>query len=271
MFDNNTYSHDPRTQFMNWALMSNGAWDYPANTRGYTDAVAVEYITPRWEARIAGSLVPTYANGPDLDYNYLKASGTTFELVRNTAIKNHKGAIRFLAYRNLTKAPAYLDVIKNDPALDVIYGKNYGGVKYGFGINGEQELSDNLGVFLRAGWNDGKTATWAFTEIDRSASAGLNYIGKPWDRPGDVVGIAGVVNGISADHRAFLAAGGYGFIIGDGKLTNYSTENIAEVYYSAKLDKSLFLTGDYQFVANPAYNADRGPVNVFSVRVHVEF
>jgi high affinity Mn2+ porin len=271
LFDNNTYSHDPRMQFINWSLMSNGAWDYAANTRGYIDGVALEYITPKWEARAATTLEPSYANGPEMDYNYFKAYSQTVEVARHLEIHEHKGVIRLLLFRNVTKAQAYTDVIKNDPTLDVIDGKNYGGVKYGFGINFEQELNDNLGVFARLGWNDGKTATWAFTEIDQSVSAGLNYTGKQWGRAEDVVGLAGVVNGISDEHRAFLNAGGYGFIIGDGKLPNYSTEKILEAYYSAKINKNLFISGDYQFVQNPAYNADRGPVNVFAIRAHVEF
>ena len=271
LFDNNNYSHDPRSQFINWSLMSNGAWDYAANTRGYTDGLALEYITPKWEARAATTLEPSYANGPELDYDYFKAYSQTVEVVRNYSMNKHKGAVRLLLFRNVTKAPAYADVIKNDPLLDVINGKNYGGVKYGFGINAEQELNNNLGIFARLGWNDGKTATWAFTEIDNTISAGLNYSGSKWHRPDDVFGLAAVVNGISDDHRAFLNAGGYGFIIGDGKLPNYRTEKIVEAYYSAKINKNLFLAGDYQFVQNPGYNADRGPVSVFAIRAHIEF
>jgi len=276
MFDNNQYSHDPRSQFMNWALMSNGAWDYPANTRGYIDGLVLEYINPSYAVRVAGTLVPTYANGPDFDYNYFKAHGQTIEFSKFTDFNGHKGAIRLLAYRNTSKAPAYSDVInaynnKTDVSLDVINGKNYGGVKYGFGLNGDQELSKNLGVFLRAGWNDGKTATWVFTEIDRTASLGFNYKGTVWNRPDDNFGIAADVNGISQDHRDFLATGGYGFIIGDGKLTNYQTENIFETFYCAKINTNLFLSADYQFIANPAYNADRGPVSFFAIRAHVEF
>jgi high affinity Mn2+ porin len=276
LFDNNSYSHDPRTQFMNWSLMSNGAWDYPANTRGYTDGIVVEYITPSWEVRAAGTLVGTYANGPDFDYNFLKAYSNTVEFTKNTNFYHHKGKINLLLFRNVTKAPVYSDVInaylnKTDMSLDVINGTKYGSVKYGFGINAEQELTQRLGAFFRTSWNDGKTATWAFTEIDQSASLGLNYNGASWKRPDDNFGIAAVVNGISKDHREFLSLGGYGFIIGDGKLTNYSTENILETYYSARINKNLILSVDYQFVQNPAYNADRGPVNVFSIRAHVEF
>lgn len=276
LFDNNSYSHDPRTQFVNWSLMSNGAWDYPANTRGYTDGVVLEYITPSWEVRAAGTLVGTYANGPDFDYHFWDAYSNTVEFTKNMSFDKRKGKVSLLLYRNVSKAPVYRDVINNylnhsDPSLDVVNGKNYGNVKYGFGINAEQELSSYLGAFFRTSWNDGKTATWAFTEIDRSISLGFNYKGDQWKRPDDNFGIAGVVNGISNDHIDFLRIGGYGFIIGDGKLTNYNTEKIAEAYYTAKINKNLFLSADYQFVVNPAYNTGRGPVSLFAIRAHIEF
>ncbi|EHQ26927.1 carbohydrate porin [Mucilaginibacter paludis] len=276
LFDNNSYSHDPRSQFLNWSLMGNGAWDYPANTRGYTDGIVLEYITPSWEVRAAGTLVGTYANGPDFDYHFWDAYSSTVEFTKNISLNSHKGKVNLLLFRNVSKAPVYRDVINNylnktDVSLDVINGKDYGHAKYGIGINAEQELTKSLGAFFRSSWNDGKTATWAFTEIDRSISLGLNYTGASWHRPEDNFGIAGVINGISKDHRDFLNIGGYGFIIGDGQLSNYKTEDILEAYYSARLNKNLVVSGDYQFVQNPAYNADRGPVNVFSIRAHIEF
>ncbi len=273
MFDSNSYSHDPRTQFMNWSLMSAGAWDYPANTRGYTSGLVIEYITPSWAVRIGTVLVPTYANGPDLDHHYGKAHGNVLEVQKNMAFGKRKGSVRFLAFRNVSKAANYVEVINyhrnRGDSLDVINGQKYGGVKYGFGINGDQELTNELGFFFRGSWNDGQTATWAFTEIDRSGSIGINLAGRSWHRPNDTFGLAAVVNGISGSHRAYLAAGGFGFIIGDGKLTNYKTENILETYYSARINGSLTMSLGYQYIQNPAYNADRGPVNVFSVRAHI--
>jgi high affinity Mn2+ porin len=274
MFDNNSYSHDPRTQFMNWSLMSAGGWDYPANTRGYTDGLVIEYITPAWAVRIGTMLLPTYANGPTFDYHYTHAQGDVIEVQKNVNFGERKGVLRVLGFRNMSKAPNYRDVINgylnHTDSLNVINGKKYGGVKYGFSVNGEQELTKDLGLFFRASWNDGHTATWAFTEIDQSESIGLNLSGNSWHRPDDTFGFAGVVNGISKDHRDYLAIGGYGFIVGDGKL-NYKTENILETYYNAKVNNNIHLSVDYQLIANPAYNADRGPVNVFSVRMHVEF
>jgi high affinity Mn2+ porin len=139
------------------------------------------------------------------------------------------------------------------------------------GLNADQQVSNTIGLFLRAGWNDGLTSTWAFTEIDNTGSLGCTIKGNAWKRPDDVIGIAGVSNGISPQHQDYLNAGGYGFLIGDGKLTNYGRENITEVYYDAQITNSFWLTLDYQFVMNPAYNEDRGPVNLFALRGHIEF
>lgn len=276
IFDNNRVSHDPRVDFLNWALMNNGAWDYPANTRGYTYLVTVEFIKPTWALRFAEALVGTYANGPDLNWNISKAHSETMELEKDTHIKNYSGSIRLLGYVNSTEAPYYRQLINDklsgqDTSMDAIHGTKYGGLKYGFGLNIDQQVSPAVSVFSRIGWNDGKSATWAFTEIDQTASAGLKINGRHWKRADDYFGIAGVLNGISGDHRDFLNAGGYGFMIGDGKLPHYGHEGIIEMFYEINLWKSLFLTADYQFVNNPAYNKDRGPVNVFALRTHVEF
>lgn len=277
-FDDNIYSHDPRTQFMNWSLMSNAAWDYPADTRGYTQGLVAELVKPGWAVRIASVLVPRKANGLQLDYKITKAHSETVEIERNWAVKR-PGAVRLLLFRNVSQAPTYsktLSDVKNgdSSSVDVYSGikewKKYGGVKHGIGINAEQELSGLIGVFFKASYNDGKTATWAFTEIDKSISAGLNIKGTSWKRLSDNVGVAKVINGISTQHQDFLSAGFYGFIVGDGKLS-YGTEKITEVYYQAKITGSFYATFDYQFVVNPAFNKDRGPVNVFAIRGHIEF
>ncbi|WP_052955409.1 carbohydrate porin [Flavihumibacter petaseus] len=268
-FDDNSLCHNPRTSFFNWSLMSNGAWDYPANTRGYTWSLMAELILPRWSLRAATALVPVYANGPDLDWHYTKAHSETIEGEYHYTIGRRQGTLRALAYRNVSKAPDYDVAAATDK--DVIYGKDYGGVKYGFGLNAEQEISDNLGIFVRSSWNDGQTATWAFTEIDRSLSAGILATGASWKRPGDRLGIAFVTNGISTPHARFLNSGGYGFIIGDGKLPDQRGESIAECFYNAAVFEHCWLTADYQLVQHPAYNPDRGPVHVFAARVHIEF
>ena len=278
MFDNNGYSHDPRTQFMNWSLMSYGAWDYPANTRGYTWGLALEYVRPAYEMRVAYNLMPRTANGNVLDWDIAQSGGLTVELESRYHLLQHPGTVRLLAFRNQSKAPAYADATQRllagtydvDRPL-ILYGERYGGVKYGVGLSLEQPLATNSGLFARASWNDGKTATWAFTEIDRSLSVGTFLAGAKWGRPEDAVGIAGVINGLSPGHTTFLNAGGLGFMLGDGRLPNYKPEQILEVFYKARLTRTLFLTGDYQFVTNPGYNGDRGSVNLFAVRTHVEF
>lgn len=276
MYDCNSYSHDPRTQFMNWALMSNGAWDYPANTRGYTYGIAVELIKPTWAIRIAETMEPEKANGNVMDQNIAKARGETIELEKDYKVKGRGGTIRILGFRNISRAGNYEDAISKlysgaDTSLNVNSDTVYGGLKYGFGINIEQTLTKNIGLFVRASWNDGKTASWAFTEIDQCASIGLSIKGGKWKRPDDVLGIAGLINGISNDHWDFLSVGGYGFLIGDGRLPHYGSENICEVYYSIHINKSLFFSCDYQYVQNPAYNRERGPVNVWALRGHIEF
>ena len=278
-FDDNKYSHDPRAQFLNWSLMGNGAWDYPANTRGYTMGLVIELIKPKWAVRISSVAVPRIANAPKMEYKISKAHSETLEIERKLNINKRKGVIRLLISNTLSKAPSYADGLKaitnnNTFLLNVISGKEegntYNGKKFGIGYSFEQELTNEIGIFSRASWNDGKHATWAFTEIDRSFSLGISVKGSKWKRSGDVCGLATVINGISNDHKDFLKAGGYGFIIGDGTL-NYGHETVIETYYNAHLSKYFWLTVDYQFVNNPAYNKDRGPVHVFGIRGHIEF
>jgi high affinity Mn2+ porin len=276
VYDNNSYSHDPRTQFMNWALMSNGAWDYPANTRGYTYGIILELVKPTWAVRFSETMLPTKANGSAMDENIGKARGETLELEKDFTVNGHPGAVRLLAFRNLSRAGNYrhatnLYYSTRDTSLNVNTLTAYGGQKYGAALNAELELNSNIGVFAKASWNDGKTATWVFTEIDASASAGIQIKGSKWKRPKDVIGIAGLMNGLSKDHWDFLNAGGYGFLIGDGKLPHYGAETIGELYYSMQLTTSLWVSADYQYVQNPAYNRDRGPVHVYAIRGHVEF
>ena len=279
-YDKNPYSHDPRSQFFNWSLMSNGAWDYPANTKGYTLGLIVELIKPTWAVRLSSVAIPKMANQSVLEYDITKTHSETLEIEKSWAINKHPGTVRLLASSTFSRAPSYNDGIKalatNDiHILNVIsgdeLGNNFDGRKLGLGINANQELTSQIGLFLRGGWNDGTHATWAFTEIDQTFSAGLSVKGEKWGRGEDVCGIAGVVNGISAEHQAFLKAGGYGFIIGDGNL-NYGTEKIIEAFYNLKLTKACWLTTDYQFVTNPGYNKDRsGPVHVFGIRGHIQF
>ncbi|WP_200890699.1 carbohydrate porin [Pedobacter lusitanus] len=271
-FDNNAFSHDARSQFMNWSLMANGAWDYPANTRGYVFGAILELGQPTWTLRLATTMVTNTANGAVWDGKISKAHAFTLEYEKRYRIGGQKGTLRVLGYDNAAKMGDYrLAVAQNPAAPDITSTRDYGRNKYGFGINIEQNVNADLGVFAKTSYNDGKTETWAFTEIDRSVSFGAILKGESWHQKDAEIGLAFVGNGISAAHRDYLAHGGYGFIIGDGKL-NYAPEMIAEAYYKVNVyQKKFFLSPDYQFVLHPAYNKDRGPVNVFSLRAHVEF
>jgi len=270
-FDANSYSHDPRTQFFNWSLMSNGAWDYPANTRGYTVGAVVEYHAPGGAVRFAATQEPTYANGPKLDDHIDKSIGLTAEGETNFTINTRKGSLRLLLFHNKAPMGNYREAIALNPlAPDITGVRVYSKTKTGAGISYEQELGKYTGLFVRAGWNDGKNETWAFTEIDNTLSAGISIDGEKWKRKGDTWALAFATNGLSAPHRDYLKAGGYGFIIGDGNL-DYNRETIFETYYSFSIP-AIFVTlsPDYQFVVNPAYNKDRGPVHIVAIRLHVQ-
>jgi high affinity Mn2+ porin len=273
-FDNNRYSHDARNQFMNWALMSNGAWDYPANTRGYTVGFVTEFVRPGWAFRISSTMVPTIANGNDMDHNIKMAKSETAEFEKKYKLFRRSGTIRALGFYTQADMGNYrLAVQKALPGMrpDITQVRSAGRIKYGFGINIEQSFSETTGMFARASWNDGKNETWAFTEIDQAVSIGISVTGKRWQREEDVAGLALLGNGISQDHRNYLKNGGHGFMVGDGNL-NYAPEIITEFFYNFHLhDKHFWISPDYQFIINPAYNMDRGPVHVFSLRLHSEF
>lgn len=281
-FDGNSYAHDARTQFMNWSLMAHGGWDFPADVRGYTGGVVLELIKPAWAIRFAAVQVPRQANGLKLDWHLDKANSETVEYEQHWNVKGHLGIARLTGFLIFNRAPYYRDATRAIETGDtatlnvlapVISGQvewyKFGGLKYGFGINLEQDMGHGIGLFARGSWNDGHAVTWAFTEIDHSVHVGMNMAGKLWLRPLDVFGVAAAVNGISKDHRNYLRAGGEGFIIGDGKL-NYANEFLIESFYSVQLASFLAVSLDYQFILNPAYNRDRGPVHVLGLRVHLE-
>ncbi len=268
VFDKNVYAEDARTQFMNWAFITNLAWDYPADTLGFTNGVAAEFDAGAWAARLGIFQVSRVQNGRSLDWNLPHAWSAAGELERRYALGGRPGALRLLAWEERAHMGNYQESLR-DPAEIQLNGLARYRSKYGFGINLQQQIRPSLGMFMRLGWNDGKNEIWEFTDADRTASVGLSWKGAWWHRPQDTVGVATVVNGISAVHRQFLAAGGLGITIGDGAL-DYGTERLTEAYYDWRLAKHFWLTFDYQRAVNPAYNRARGPADILATRLHWE-
>jgi high affinity Mn2+ porin len=270
VFDDNAYSHDPRTQFLNWALMDSGAWDYPANAKGYTVGFAAVLNRERWALRYGILMEPLIANELELDEHFDKAYGQVLQWDQRYEWSGQSGTLRPFVFWNRAHMGSYSEALDSPVSPpDVTDSREYRS-KVGAGLSWDQSLNQDLGAFARLSWDDGHTESWAFTEIDRSAATGLSLNGESWSRKEDVVGLAAVVNGLSALHREYLAAGGTGFIIGDGRL-NYGPEEILEVYYAAKICSWLTLSPDYQYVEHPAYNRDRGGVSIYAIRAHAEF
>jgi len=276
-FDLNRYGGSTRYEFMDWGLWQNTAWDFAANTRGYTNAAMVGIEAPRWALRLAAAQMPTFANGNTFDGDVRDAHGLNAEVTIRPAREGT--VIRLLAFDNRARMGIYrqaLDVARaRDTTPCISCDDRRGRAKYGFGFNIEQPLADsgNTGVFLRLGWNDGQAEDFAFTETDRVASGGIQIAGTAWRRDADRVGVAAVIGGVSHDHEAYLAAGGLGFLIGDGRLLRYGTENIVEGYYRFQPPRLVFLeiTPAIQHIDHPAYNVDRGPLYVYTVRVNLHY
>jgi high affinity Mn2+ porin len=273
-FDNNRYTHDPRTQFMAWGTMYNGAWDYPADTRGYTWGWVHEFHTRNWSLRYGSAAEPRVANGLRFDRRLLRDRGDMVEGEVRHSIHGHQGTVRLMGSWLHTDSGSYAEALKVSALTggqpDVAAVHRPGTLKYGVGISADQEIRKDVGVFLRLGWNDGKTESFAFTAIDRLTTAGVSVTGTRWKRAEDTVATELTVGGLSGVHASYLAHGGYDFLIGDGRL-NYAPEYTWESYYSARLFPGFFASIDLQHVANPAYNQDRGPVWIPSLRFHMEF
>jgi high affinity Mn2+ porin len=273
-FDDNKYSHDPRTQFMGWGIMYNGAWDYAADTRGYTWGWVHEFRTPQWSFRYGSAAMPRVANGLRFDRRLFRDRADMFEVEHRAKLRGHDGAVRVLSYLNHADMGSYAAALQlaaqTGGKPDVTATRQIGRLKYGFGLNVEQEIVKDVGVFGRLGWNDGKTESFAFTAIDRLAEAGVSVTGSRWGRPHDTVATAVTASGLSSIHREYLQAGGLDFLIGDGTL-RYGHEIVSETYYSAQVVSALTATLDLQHITNPAYNRDRGPVWVGTLRLHMEF
>jgi hypothetical protein len=274
-FDLNSVGSDSHLQFMNWTVVNNGAFDYAADTRGYTYGFLAEYYDARWAARFGEMLMPTVANGIVLDWDLARARGENYEFEYHPELLAKRSTVvRALAFENHANMGLYREAIDGflsgkDPVPDITLYRKQGRVKYGFGLNAEQELTHLWRAYFRLGWNDGHTESFAYTEVDRTAGIGSDFRGVPWHRPQDKIGVAVVANGISGDHRRYLALGGLGFILGDGGL-NYGLEKIFETYYTAHLWRGISLALDYQHVDDPGYNRDRGPVSVVTLRMHIE-
>ena len=272
-FDNNIYAHDPRADFMNWAMWSAAAYDFPADLPGYTRGAVVDFNRKDWAVRAGVFEVPS---APNSDILTFKTGGAVVEFEERHAILEQPGKLRLGAFINSGNTGNYrqaLAISATDPTLninDVMTGVRHTNLKYGFYANLEQQIAKDIGLFVRVSWNDGRNEILSFTDIDRSLSGGLSIKGSYWGRENDTIGVGGAVNGLSTAHRDFLAAGGTGLLIGDGRL-NYRPEQSFEAYYAYALAKGVTLTADYQFITSPAYNADRGPVSIFSGRLHGEF
>ncbi len=273
IFDANAYSHDARTKFMSWASLASGPFDYAADARGYTWGAALEYNRDDWALRIGRFAGPQESNGESLNFAIGRYHGDQVEVEHAHELGGQPGAVRFLLWNNRENMGRFQDAIA--------YANLSGGVpdvanvrrpnsKHGYGLHLEQALSPDVGMFVRYGWADGQTETYSFEEVERSAQAGMAIKGTAWRRGGDTLGWLVMRNGLSGVHQQYLSQGGLGFFIGDGRL-NYRPEQIVEVYYSFNLSRQAWLSADYQRIVNPAYNADRGPVTVYSLRLHTEF
>ena len=273
VFGTNTYAGDARTQFLNWSFLTYGAYDYAADLRGYTWGAAVEYYSGDWTLRAGRFMQPRQSNGRRLNQHLLESYGDQVEVERRYENNGQPGKLQMLVYRNVASMAKFSEALALAQATGTtpdITAVRRSQAKLGVGIGAEQALSDDVGLFARASMHDGRTETFAFTEIDRSISAGAVIKGNRWHRGGDTLAVGVVQNGISKSHRDYLAAGGTTFFLGDGAL-NYRPERIFEAYYSLGVVKGVSVTLDYQHIANPGYNADRGPVNVGSLRLHAEF
>jgi hypothetical protein len=275
-FDLNTYGTDSNFQFMNWTIDNNGAYDYAADTRGFTYAAMLEYHDRHWAARFAEALMPKVANGIHLDADLGRARSENIEFeVHGALFPKREGALRLLAFVNHANMGSYRQAIDGflvglTPAPEITAHPLQTTIKYGFGVNFEQSLNSWAGLFGRWGWNEGQHESYAYTEVDETILFGFGANGTRWNRKFDRAGVAFVSNGISRDHQQYLALGGLGFLLGDGRL-NYGRENIVETYYTLHAWRGVYPSFGFQYVSNPGYNRDRGPLVVPTLRLHLEF
>jgi high affinity Mn2+ porin len=272
LFDTNRYAHDPRADFLNWSIIESGAYDYAADAWGYSYGAAAEWTQSWWTLRGGGFALSRVPNERELDRSFHQ-----FELVAEAEERHqwldHQGKLKLLLFENRGRMGEYdaaVGLAQQTATVPSTARVRRMASRPGAALDLEQELLSDLGTFLRASINDGSKEAFDFTEINRSLATGLSLAGSRWSRSQDVVGLAGAVNGLSSAARRYFAAGGLGILIGDGRLPDYGLEKILETYYAAKVTEALTISLDFQYVVNPAYNADRGPVSIFSLRVHAQ-
>jgi len=273
-FDLNRYANSTRTQFLNWSFFNNTAWDFAADTRGYSNGVTVAWLNPGWALRFAVYQVVTFANGNVFDDDLLRAQGNNVELTLGPFTTGT--VVRLLGYANQGRMGDYREAIARARAVgqapSIAADERPGRLKYGFGLNLEQPITDDgeTGAFARLGWNDGNSEDFMFSEVDHLFSGGVQVSGSHWGRPSDRIGLAYAAEGLSTPHRRYLAAGGSGFMLGDGRL-NYDFERVFEMYYRWQVLSRVQVSPDFQYIENPGYNRDRGPAFVFALRLHVAY
>jgi high affinity Mn2+ porin len=273
VFDTNTYAHDPRRDFLNWALIDAGTFDYAADAWGYTVGASAEWYQGPWTWRLGAFDLSKIPNSEKLDPHFAQFQ-MIGEIERRYSIGGHEGAVKATAFLSRGRMGAFADAVARGAATEatpnVALVRKYRS-RTGVDLSLQQALGGDVGLFARGGWASGDVEPYEFADIDRTVSGGVSVKGRRWGRADDTVALGGVVNGISKIHQAYFNAGGLGILIGDGRLPHPSTENILEAYYDAALTKALHLSVDYQFVDHPAYNRDRGPVSIFAARLHAQF
>jgi high affinity Mn2+ porin len=280
-FDNNRYAGDPRGEFLNWSLWANTAWDYAANTRGYTDGIVAGFVSPAWSLKYGIYKMPVYANGQQLVSSLTRANGQNLELTLSGLPTGT--IVRLLGFFNTASMGLYrqaLEIAAADHTMpNIVADDKPGRQKHGYGLNLEQPIADEgeTGAFMRWGWNDGNEESFAFTEVDELVSFGGQLSGVHWHRPDDHLAVAVASESLDAPHQQYLAAGGNGFLLGDGRL-NYDHEQVLEAYYRIEYTWPQRpgpihwqLSPDFQYIQNPGYNRDRGPVHFWSVRFRLEY
>jgi len=270
LFDNNAYSHDQRTQFMNWTLVDSGGLDSPQDADGYTNGIALDYNQKNWAVIWGHYMVTKYLNTHALDYDMTKAWEEMLEFDQKLSIHDHPGNIRLISWLMSAHIGSYWETINNPGAnMDITQTAQYR-KQYGFALSADQEITKDIGIFTRISWGQPNDDDFMFTDMSESLAGGGQLKGTAWSRPDDVIGLADTVGALSQAQRTYYRDGGLGSVIGDGTL-DYAPENVTETYYSAQLNEHVHLTGDFQLVYNPGFNSARGPVPVFSLRLHTEF